>query len=116
MHDHDLFKVCEELITTWDSSEPTTWEIWRERLSAVRVAIAKSRNGSATLTHLEVVKLLRDEISRTGSANQFALKWGMTPSYLSDFLNYRCQPGPKILKALGLEKVVTVDYRRNEAK
>jgi transcriptional regulator with XRE-family HTH domain len=32
---------------------------------------------------------------------------GITPAYLSDILNLRREPGPVVLRALGLEKVVT---------
>ncbi len=66
------------------------------------------------MTHLEVIKLLRAEVSRAQSQCDLATKWDVTPCYMSDVLNYRRKPGRKILDPLGLEKVVTIDYRQKE--
>ena len=40
--------------------------------------------------------------SAAGSMRALAREWGVDPSYLSDFLNGRRGPGPKILGPLGL--------------
>jgi lambda repressor-like predicted transcriptional regulator len=37
---------------------------------------------------------------------------GVSPAYLSDVLNGNREPGPKIIDALGLERVVT--YRKKK--
>jgi transcriptional regulator with XRE-family HTH domain len=39
-----------------------------------------------------------------------AAELGITPAYLSDILNFRREPGRRVLKALGLQKVVS--YRQ----
>jgi predicted transcriptional regulator len=50
--------------------------------------------------------------ARTAKASQVsvAADLGIKPSYLCDLLKGRREPGPKVLKALGLERIVT--YRR----
>ncbi len=63
------------------------------------------------MTDLEVLKLIRDEIGRARSASELGRRWGVSQSYMSNLMNFRKPPGPKILEALGLEKVVTIDYR-----
>ncbi len=68
------------------------------------------------MTHLEVVKLVRDEVHRVGTIKSLAEKWHVTSAYVNHVLHYRCQPGPKILDRLGLEKVITIDYRRKEPR
>ena len=57
----------------------------------------------------EVVKM---RLARIGSLRQAAKEWGLSPSYLSDFLNGRRGPGKAILTAIGYEKVVKVEYRK----
>lgn len=46
---------------------------------------------------------------RQGTRSQKALaeELGITPSYLCDVLQRRRDPGPQVLRALGLERVVT---------
>ncbi len=66
------------------------------------------------MTDLEVLKLIRNEISRAGSESKLARRWGVSQSRISRMMNFRNPPGPKILEALGLEKVVIIDYRRKE--
>ena len=43
----------------------------------------------------------------------FADELGVSPAYLSDVLNGNREPGPKILDALGIERVVS--YRQKRA-
>jgi transcriptional regulator with XRE-family HTH domain len=45
--------------------------------------------------------------------NEAAADLGVSSQYLSDVLHGRREPGPKILNALGLERVVT--YRKKKA-
>lgn len=47
-----------------------------------------------------------------GGQKAFAKKIGVSLPYLNDFLNYRRSPGPSLLKALRLKKVV--NYERQE--
>lgn len=46
---------------------------------------------------------------RQGSRSQKALaaELGITPSYLCDVLQGRREPGPQVLRALGLERVIS---------
>jgi DNA-binding transcriptional regulator YdaS (Cro superfamily) len=49
-------------------------------------------------------------IKAEGSQKAFARRVGLSESYLSDILNRRREISPRILKFLGLERVVT--YQR----
>ena len=59
------------------------------------------------------IRLTIERILQRQSVSQRALAkdWGMSPAYLSDFLSGNRPAGPRILDALGLEKVVRVRYR-----
>ena len=59
----------------------------------------------------EVIKLMRAEIARAGSVKVLAHEWKVAPAYLADLSRGRRVPGPKILRALGLERVKTVTYQ-----
>lgn len=65
---------------------------------------------STDLTMDDVVRLLKDAIAQSGSARAWASQNKVSEPYLSDVAWHRRDPGPKILEALGLEKVVR--YRR----
>jgi transcriptional regulator with XRE-family HTH domain len=59
------------------------------------------------------VTILRQRINgRTQSA--VAKELGIMPSYLSDVLKGRREPGPQVLDALGLERVIS--YRQKGRK
>lgn len=69
------------------------------------------RNGGRKpLTQGQVVALIREKIEEAGSLRQLAIKWGISAPYLSDVVNGRRAPGPKITKHLGLKGVRTVTY------
>lgn len=55
----------------------------------------------------EVLAALRTQIEAAGTAKAWADRQGVNPSYISDVLKKNRAPGPVILNALGLEKVVT---------
>lgn len=55
----------------------------------------------------EVIERLRAAIARVGSQAAFAELHGISLAYVNDVLNFRREPGPAILEALGIEKVVT---------
>jgi len=63
----------------------------------------------------DVIEILRDDITASidGQA-AWARTHGVSPAYVNDVLNGRRDPGPKILAAIGFEKVVT--YRPKEGK
>lgn len=46
-------------------------------------------------------------VSRQGSQKDAAQAWGISAAYLTDVLKGRRDPGPKLLKALGIRKEVT---------
>lgn len=50
-----------------------------------------------------------------GSQRQWALAHGISPAYVTDVLMLRREPGPLILHALGLERVVTYHRKPREA-
>lgn len=65
--------------------------------------------GEAMTRSVDPLKLLQKRCN--GRALSIAAKeLGVSPQYLSDVLHRRRDPGPLILQAIGLERVVT--YRR----
>lgn len=59
-----------------------------------------------TFTLPEVCTLLQKSADAHGQAKLYAKHIGVSPQYLNDVLRGRREPGKKILRALGLEKVV----------
>jgi transcriptional regulator with XRE-family HTH domain len=47
-----------------------------------------------------------------GSQKALAERIGVSPQYLVDVIKKRREPGPKILKALGIVKTVTFNKRK----
>jgi hypothetical protein len=66
------------------------------------------REGELTLP--EVRELLRAAVSQHDSARAAALRWKLSAPYLCEVMNGTRDPGPKILRLLGLEKRTTVRY------
>lgn len=66
------------------------------------------------LKPLDVYAMLRKECKAAGSQSKFAEKHGVSAAYVSDVLNGRQDPGPALLTALGLRRVVL--YVRAGAK
>lgn len=64
------------------------------------------------MTADQVRALLARKCREAGSQRAWAKAIGVTPPYVHDVLLGRREPGPAILRALGLERVVTVTYRR----
>lgn len=64
------------------------------------------------MTQIEVVNALKKAVG--ASQNAWAKSNGLVTSYVNDVINGRRGPSPSILKALGLEKVVT--YRKRPAE
>ena len=63
------------------------------------------------LTEDDVRQMVRDDMPIAGCDTQqeWAIKNGISPQYLSDFMVGRKAPGPKILAALMLRRVVTYE-------
>jgi transcriptional regulator with XRE-family HTH domain len=62
-----------------------------------------------TYTYEEFLAELADTMKECGSVYALAQELGINRQYLSDILNRKEQPGPKILKSLNLRKVVTYE-------
>lgn len=56
------------------------------------------------MTREQVIALLRKRCGESKTQAEAAEALGITPAYLSDVLNGRRDPGPKVLTALGLQK------------
>jgi hypothetical protein len=54
------------------------------------------------MTADDVRTLLRRAIEQTGTAAAWATQHDLSPAYVSDTLNRKREPGPAILRALGL--------------
>lgn len=59
------------------------------------------------MTEQEALCVLAAQIEQCGSAQAWAKKHGVSPSYVSDVRMGRRDMGEKMLSALGLERVVT---------
>ena len=57
-------------------------------------------------TLLDVFVQMRAACKAAGGQAAWSERHGISPAYVSDVLNSRREPGPKILAALGLRKVV----------
>lgn len=62
------------------------------------------------MTADEVRTMLREACRKAGTSAAFADKHSLSQAYVSDTLNGRREPGPKILRALGL--VSEPQYRK----
>lgn len=56
---------------------------------------------------VDVLAALRDRVAAAGSQRAWARACNISAPYVSDVLNGRRQPGPAILRALGLEAIET---------
>ena len=61
-------------------------------------------------TEQDLVDMIRDQIGDRKTQKEWAKKAGISPAYLSDFLQGRRGAGPAILKALGFDP--TPFYRK----
>lgn len=59
-----------------------------------------------------VIQLLEQACRKTGSASAFAVQHKVSPAYLSDIIARNRMPGPKVLRALGLRKVVLYEREK----
>lgn len=65
------------------------------------------------LTIKDVVALLDEQVRLCGySQKTVAFNLGISPQYLNDILRNRGEPGPKVLKALGLEKASVYKHKK----
>lgn len=57
----------------------------------------------------ELIQTLAQEAVALGSQKKLALKLKVSPAYLGDVLNGRKEPGPKILAAKRVRRVVSYE-------
>lgn len=62
------------------------------------------------MTKDELIQHLQQMIAQAGSQRELAIRLGVSAAYLGDVLHGKREPGSKLLKALGLERVVV--YRK----
>lgn len=72
-------------------------------------------NNYTTVDKSEVLAALSESVTAGGSQRSWCKTHGISPPYLSDVLNGRRDPGPKILDVLGLEPV-TLYRPKTESK
>lgn len=58
------------------------------------------------LNRVDLYTALCNKCTEAGGQSAFAKKHGVSVAYVSDVLNGRKSPGPALLKAMGLRKVV----------
>lgn len=66
------------------------------------------------VTEEQIIKMLRAYCATQGSQVAAAARLGVSVQHVNDILHGHRKPGPKILKALGLKKVVS--YVRQEVE
>jgi DNA-binding transcriptional regulator YdaS (Cro superfamily) len=63
-------------------------------------------NAAPLLDSMDVFARLRAACERAGGQGAWAERHGMSAAYVSEVLNAKREPGPGILRALGLQRVV----------
>ena len=64
------------------------------------------------MNEAKVRELVRKAADGAGGVRALAKLWGISPAMVSDVLNGRRGPGPKVLSHFGLKRVVSVVYVR----
>lgn len=57
----------------------------------------------------EVRKMVEARAGEVGTMRALARAWKVSPAYLSDVINGKREPGPAILKALGLRRLMVYE-------
>lgn len=66
------------------------------------------------ITRDELIDLIRVAVKSAGSQRALARQWEVAPAYITDLLHGLRDPGPKILDALGYERVVLYQRVKDE--
>jgi len=66
------------------------------------------------MTDDKLIDLLRREIAAAGGQSAFARKAGISPQYISEVLRWNKPIGPRLLDALGIEKIITYRRKRDD--
>lgn len=62
----------------------------------------------------DLMRLVRAAIAEAGGVRPLARKWGVSPAHVCDMKRGFRRPGPRVLRHLGLKKVVSVTYIAKE--
>jgi len=62
------------------------------------------------MTRDDLIKVLEQRAKRAGSRSALAREMGVSPAYVGDVLLGKRDPGPAILKVLGLRRQVQITY------
>jgi hypothetical protein len=62
------------------------------------------------ITRDELIDLIRTAVKAAGSQRALARQWDVAPAYITDLLHGLRDPGPKVLEAMGYERIVV--YRK----
>lgn len=62
-----------------------------------------------SLKPLDVYTILRNKCKEAGGQSAFAKQHGVSVAYVSDVINGRKDPGPALLRAIGVKRVVTYE-------
>ena len=85
-------------------------EMDAECVFKTHLAKAMNEHRGIGLQMEDVRRLLGMACTAAGSQYQWATKHKLSPPYVSDVLVGRRDPGPSILKAIGLKKIVAYVY------
>lgn len=68
------------------------------------------------MTEDEVYQALIEAVKKAGGQRAFAIRLKLTPSYINDVVHKRRLMSDRILEAIGVERVVIVEYRKKEQR
>ena len=82
-----------------------TYAILRHRYTTIVVDMHRQITYDPIMKMDQVAAMLKNQIDEFGSQVAWARTHSVSPSYVSGVLLGQCEPGKKILDALGLEKL-----------
>lgn len=68
------------------------------------------------MTHSDLLAILNQRIAQAGGVTRFAKQIHVSHPYVCAVVNGRQQPGPAILDAIGVRKVVTYELIEDEVR
>ncbi len=63
-----------------------------------------------SMTVDDIRKILKDKCDEVGSQAAFSYLYNISPGYISDTLTGRREPGPALLAALGIRRIVSYQW------
>lgn len=67
------------------------------------------------MTESEVSIIVASKAKLAGGVRSLAREWNISPAMISDLINGRRGPGPRVLEHLGLKKVKVVRFEKDTA-